>query len=74
MTKNTRLSSLKYCVCSGEPLPPPLAQKFYQFFKPGDHILLNFYGSTEVMGDVLYHAVTPEETLTTDKIHIGRAT
>lgn len=50
-----------------------LAQKFYQFFPSDEHTLLNLYGSTEVMGDVLFHPVHGADTLALrDKVPIGR--
>jgi len=66
------LSSLKLVICSGESLPNSLAQKFYQYFPSEEHLLLNLYGSTEVMGDVLYHPVTGTDTLSpSEKVPIG---
>ncbi|WP_156338909.1 non-ribosomal peptide synthetase [Chondromyces crocatus] len=41
--------------CSGEALPADLAAAFLMQ-RPGD-VLLNLYGSTEVMGDVTWHEV-----------------
>ncbi|CAH0721044.1 unnamed protein product, partial [Brenthis ino] len=49
------LQHLKLWVCSGETLSKELASQFFQYF--GDQNgckLANFYGSTEVMGDVTY--------------------
>ncbi|WP_343691143.1 amino acid adenylation domain-containing protein [Chitinophaga sp.] len=43
------LEQLRYWTCSGEQLSADLAYDFYSLFP--DHILLNIYGSTEVMGD-----------------------
>lgn len=55
MNISTRyLKNLKYWICSGEPLPMKLALNFYNYFDDKYHVLLNFYGSTEVMGDVTY--------------------
>lgn len=51
----TPLRNLKIWVCSGEPLPKQLAQEFFKYFQ--NRTLCNFYGSTEVMGDVTYYAV-----------------
>lgn len=48
------LKYLKYWICSGETLTLNLAKDFYKCFNEEDHILLNFYGSTEVMGDVTF--------------------
>ncbi|VVD05712.1 unnamed protein product [Leptidea sinapis] len=52
------LRRLKLWVCSGETLSKELAARFFQYF--GDHDgfkLANFYGSTEVMGDVTYYVM-----------------
>lgn len=48
------LKCLKIWVCSGESLPVSLANEFFDYFGEGEHILCNFYGSTEIMGDVTY--------------------
>ncbi|PNF43301.1 hypothetical protein B7P43_G14455 [Cryptotermes secundus] len=67
------LSHLKTWVCSGEPLPTQLAHDFFAHFNSGDHVLCNFYGSTEVMGDVTYHVVrSAAEIKDNDKVPIGR--
>lgn len=70
------LSSLKLWVCSGEPLPKSLALEFLDHFSysGGDHMLCNFYGSTEVMGDVTYFIMkTPADLDGFDgKVPIGR--
>lgn len=67
------LSHLKTWVCSGEPLPTQLARDFFAHFNSGDHVLCNFYGSTEVMGDVTYHVVrSAAEIKDSDKVPIGR--
>lgn len=52
------LQNLKLWVCSGETLSKDLAAQFFKTF--GDHNgfkLANFYGSTEVMGDVTYYVL-----------------
>ncbi|XP_075986669.1 nonribosomal peptide synthetase ebony [Anticarsia gemmatalis] len=52
------LQHLKLWVCSGETLSKDLAAQFFKYF--GDHNgykLANFYGSTEVMGDVTYYVL-----------------
>lgn len=46
------LRKLRIWVCSGEILSISLANEFYEYFAETEHILCNFYGSTEVMGDV----------------------
>ncbi|KAG6459387.1 hypothetical protein O3G_MSEX011364 [Manduca sexta] len=52
------LQHLKLWICSGETLSKELALQFFKNF--GDHDgykLANFYGSTEVMGDVTYYVL-----------------
>ncbi|XP_053619845.1 beta-alanyl-bioamine nonribosomal peptide synthetase ebony [Plodia interpunctella] len=52
------LRHIKLWVCSGETLSKELASQFFRYF--GDqsgHKLANFYGSTEVMGDVTYYVL-----------------
>lgn len=65
----SRLSKLKYCVCSGEALPSELAQVFQQ--RLPECILLNLYGSSEVSADVTYHEVTKDQR-TGSTVSIGR--
>ena len=66
------LSSLKLWICSGESLPQTLAKEFFERFSNG-HVLANFYGSTEVMGDVTYHLLSkPSQLDGVDKVPIGR--
>ncbi|XP_017479430.1 PREDICTED: mycosubtilin synthase subunit C, partial [Rhagoletis zephyria] len=57
------LYNLKLWVCSGEPLPVALATSFFDYFVEGVHTLFNFYGSTEVMGDVTYFACESKKQL-----------
>lgn len=65
------LKSLKIWICSGESLPVQLAEEFFKYFK-GQRVLCNFYGSTEIMGDVTYHTVTDASELQGfDKVPIG---
>lgn len=72
---NVPLRRLRIWVCSGETLPAQLVHEFYAYFGDGDDaqnappppttILCNFYGSTEIMGDVTYHVCRPNgETVT----------
>nr|BDT05249.1 ebony protein [Gryllus bimaculatus] len=56
-------TSLKLWVCSGEALSVELGKQFFQYFTPGQHKLCNFYGSTEIMGDVTYHVLSEPEDL-----------
>ncbi|WP_434385473.1 non-ribosomal peptide synthetase [Melittangium boletus] len=51
--------------CSGEPLPPALVEAFLA--RRPDDVLLNLYGSTEVMGDVTAHVCRAGE----DPLPIG---
>ena len=60
------LAKLRMWTCSGEPLPPALAETFLAR-RPGD-VLLNLYGSTEVMGDVSAHVLRVGE----NPVPIGR--
>ena len=50
-----RLSSLRYCVCSGETLPAELATAFRQLLPNAR--LINLYGSSEVAADVTCYEV-----------------
>ncbi|XP_076673165.1 nonribosomal peptide synthetase ebony [Andrena cerasifolii] len=71
--KENVLRSLKLWICSGETLPLSLAEQFFATFDSGDKILANFYGSTEVMGDVTYHLLNNRSQLqSTDKVPIGK--
>ncbi|KAF5292447.1 hypothetical protein FQA39_LY13994 [Lamprigera yunnana] len=66
------LRHLKTWVCSGETLVTTLVKDFYAYFSVEEHKLCNFYGSTEIMGDVTYHVIRdPEKLNTEDKIPIG---
>jgi non-ribosomal peptide synthetase component F len=49
----TLLSGVRLWVCSGEELHLDVARDFFHAFSAGSQ-LANFYGSTEVMGDVTY--------------------
>lgn len=58
------LQSLKLWVCSGETLSKELASQFFQYFGDNEgYRLANFYGSTEVMGDVTYYVLERSEQL-----------
>ncbi|MCJ8267986.1 MAG: amino acid adenylation domain-containing protein, partial [Psychrosphaera sp.] len=54
------LTSLRYWFVSGEALPTDLAKQAIAAFK--DTQFFNLYGSTEVLSDVLYTEVNPQET------------
>lgn len=62
-TNKNSLKSLKTWVCSGEPLAVSLAEEFFQHFDENRHKLCNFYGSTEIMGDVTYHVIEGHQQL-----------
>ncbi|XP_014483038.1 PREDICTED: mycosubtilin synthase subunit C [Dinoponera quadriceps] len=67
------LGRLTLWICSGETLPVALADQFFATF--GDHgkTLANFYGSTEVMGDVTYHLLSKRAQLQgMEKVPIGK--
>lgn len=66
------LYNLQIWVCSGEPLALSLAKEFFNYFQEGTHTLYNFYGSTEVMGDVTYFSCSTKKQLDTlDRVPIG---
>lgn len=53
------LQNLKIWICSGETLTKNLVDEFFQYFSMNKQ-LCNFYGSTEIMGDVSYQIITGE--------------
>lgn len=62
--RNERLlSNLKAWICSGETLTKSLAETFFKYFFDGTYQLCNFYGTTEVMGDVTYYVCENVEEL-----------
>lgn len=66
------LRALKLFVCSGETLSMQLSNEFFDHFPEGQHVLANFYGSTEVMGDVTYFVCEGKQQLSDlPKIPIG---
>lgn len=66
------LSKLRLWVCSGEQLAVSLAQEFFKSVRHPKPILCNFYGSTEVMGDVTYYICDGLNCLKdADKVPIG---
>lgn len=66
------LYNLQIWVCSGEPLSVSLASSFFDYFDEGVHRLYNFYGSTEVLGDVTYFACESKKQLSLyDNVPIG---
>ncbi|XP_076246667.1 nonribosomal peptide synthetase ebony isoform X3 [Calliopsis andreniformis] len=71
--KENVLRSLKLWVCSGETLPVSLAEQFFVTFQDEGKILANFYGSTEIMGDVTYHLLNSQNQLQSmEKVPIGK--
>lgn len=71
------LKHLKMWICSGEVLTKELLLEFYDCFPPGT-ILADYYGSTEVMGDVTYSAFESREhalaAMVDNKVPIGTLT
>lgn len=66
------LRHLKIWVCSGETLPVSLANEFYDYFAENEYVLCNFYGSTEIMGDVTYFVCEGKKQLEPfDNVPIG---
>ncbi|XP_011630799.1 uncharacterized protein LOC105422919 [Pogonomyrmex barbatus] len=67
------LDRLKLWICSGETLSVALADQFFATFSGKDKILANFYGSTEVMGDVTYYLLNKRTQLQgMEKVPIGK--
>lgn len=62
------LAHLKLWVCSGEVLPEYLLLQFFDCFRSGKTIC-NFYGSTEVMGDVTYSIFNSQENASKQIVH-----
>lgn len=51
-----------------------LAEQFLKYFTSGCHKLCNFYGSTEIMGDVTYHVIQSHDDIAfKDKVPIGKS-
>uniref|UniRef100_A0A8D8SYR8 Mycosubtilin synthase subunit C n=1 Tax=Cacopsylla melanoneura TaxID=428564 RepID=A0A8D8SYR8_9HEMI len=70
------LRHLRLWVCSGETLSRTLCLEFFQHFEgpPVAPTLCNFYGSTEVMGDVTYYEMKcAKDVQRYEKIPIGKA-
>ncbi|XP_014679351.1 PREDICTED: tyrocidine synthase 2-like [Priapulus caudatus] len=74
-TSRRQLASLRFWVCSGETLPPRLLAEFFRVF-PRGKTLCNFYGSTEVTGDVTWQRFRGmrdvTENLRDNRVPIGR--
>lgn len=70
--QNAALINLKLWICSGETLVASLAEEFFKYFPENEHKLCNFYGSTEIMGDVTYHIISSlKELKQLEKVPIG---
>ncbi|KAK2710352.1 hypothetical protein QYM36_013866 [Artemia franciscana] len=73
---SSALEKLSFWVCSGETLSLELVKDFFNMF-PSKYTLCNFYGSTEVMGDVTYLTMKSWEeasgSLVARKVPIGIA-
>ncbi|XP_022911582.1 beta-alanyl-bioamine nonribosomal peptide synthetase ebony [Onthophagus taurus] len=70
--KHGALKHLRLWICSGETLVVSLAKEFYHHFPENEHKLLNFYGSTEIMGDVTFHIIEGLKQLEhQEKVPIG---
>ncbi|XP_058810434.1 beta-alanyl-bioamine nonribosomal peptide synthetase ebony [Phymastichus coffea] len=69
----SHLKELKLWICSGETLSVSLVQEFFHIFNGDNKLLANFYGSTEVMGDVTFYILREDNYHQyNDKIPIGR--
>ncbi len=64
-----QLSHVRYWIVSGEVFDTNLARKLYRICPQST--ILNLYGSTELMGDVTYHVLSPE-SFTYSSIPIGK--
>ena len=62
-----QLTRLRMWVTSGEPLSLSLARQFFAVF-PTSKALYNFYGSTEVMGDVAYEEYLSDDDVLTKSL------
>lgn len=51
------LKELTFCSCASEILPQQLVCEFYDYFREDEHVLCNFYGTTEISGDVSYYVI-----------------
>lgn len=69
--QKTILRKLKIWVCSGETLVSSLVEEFFTYFPENEHVLCNFYGSTEIMGDVTYHITSVESNKAIGRVPIG---
>ncbi len=65
------LSSVQLWICSGESLTKDLIVDFFLNFPTGSAIC-NFYGSTEIMGDVTFETFTSSKDVLdkTDTVHV----
>ena len=66
------LSRLSLWISSGEPLTIQFATEFFDYFKGGKNILVNFYGCTETSCEVLfYELVSEQQVKALNRIPIG---
>ncbi|XP_014614771.1 PREDICTED: tyrocidine synthase 3 isoform X2 [Polistes canadensis] len=71
--KQNVLPCLKLWICSGEILSIAQATEFFVAFHGNNRMLANFYGSTEIMGDVTYHIMQNCNDLQLlEKVPIGK--
>ena len=49
-------------MCSGETLSASLVTEFFSYFNEEEKTIANFYGSTEVMGDVTFYLIKRNDT------------
>lgn len=71
--ENPRLSELRLLISTGEELKVSLAKDIFKYFN--QVVVANFYGATEVMGDVLTYKIESQEQLQAlEKIPIGKPT
>ncbi|KAL7294817.1 hypothetical protein TKK_0011746 [Trichogramma kaykai] len=67
------LKNLNLWVCSGETLIPSVVEDFFNHFDDGRKTIANFYGSTEIMGDVTFYLIKKgDEFLKRNLVPIGR--
>lgn len=72
LQSNRLLRNLKTWISCGETLTTSLATEFFKYFHDGTHRLCNFYGCTEVMGDVTYYVCQNiEQVAGLTKVPIG---
>lgn len=70
----SQLTSVKYVICSGEPLTKKHVSRFYQLFNQFELTakLINLYGPTEASIDVSYYNCSLEALDSYDSVPIGK--